>query len=86
MTGIALGVKSGLDGSHGACQNGIPMARTSSLPLYNRALDGQLFGLLRKWSQEDVPLEEIVFRLRSEHDIKVSGSTVRRWLRELETP
>lgn len=60
------------------------MARPSTFPLYDRALQGQLAGLLRTWRAEGVSLSEIAFRLRVDHDIKVSASTVRRWLTDME--
>jgi hypothetical protein len=60
------------------------MARASTLPVWDRALQGQLKPLLAAWRDEKVPLEEMTFRLRAEHDVKVSARTVRRWLLELE--
>jgi hypothetical protein len=56
------------------------MARTGTYPIYDRLLDGQLGALLLKWKAEGGTVEDAAFRLRSEHDIKVSVSTVHRWL------
>lgn len=57
------------------------MARTSTFPLIDRLLDGQLATLLRSWDDDDdVSLDEMVYRLRADHGIQVSRSTVARWL------
>lgn len=55
------------------------------LSVYDRALDGQLIPLLHQWRAETPPASavEISFRLRADHDLKVSHHVVNRWLREL---
>lgn len=53
--------------------------RNSTFPLHDRALDGKLEGLLRGWRAEGLSLEEITFRLRTEHGTTVSVATVHRW-------
>lgn len=61
------------------------MARTSTFPLVDRLLGGQLAALLRSWHDDDtVSLDEMVYRLRSEHEVTVSRSTVARWLERPE--
>lgn len=62
------------------------MARTSTYHLYDRLLDGQLGTLLLAWKAADETVEDMAFRLRAEHDIKVAVSTVHRWLAIAETP
>lgn len=54
--------------------------RTSTYNAWDRALDGTLTKLLLDWDAEGLPPEEIGYRLRSEYDVKVSRSTVSRWL------
>lgn len=51
-------------------------------PLVDRILDGRLDDILRAWAADDLSPTEMAFRLRLEHDIKVSPSTVTRWLAE----
>lgn len=55
------------------------------LEIYDRALDGQLIPLLKQWRAETVPASavEISYRLRAQHDLKVSHHVIGRWLREL---
>ncbi len=54
--------------------------RTSTFPLVDRILKGQLAELLLGWQADDVALSEMAHRLRTEHDITVSVETIRRWL------
>lgn len=56
------------------------MARTSTYHLHDRLLQGRLGDLLLGWRQSDKTAEDIAYLLRSEHDLKVSVSTVHRWL------
>ncbi len=58
------------------------MARTSSFPIYDELkFDGQLASVLLRWrDDEDRSVDDIVFLLRSQHDVTVSRSTVVRWL------
>lgn len=55
------------------------MSRTSTFPLHDRALDGKLTKLLTDWRDENLSYAEIAFRLRTEHQMNVSASTVMRW-------
>ena len=57
------------------------MARTSTYPLVDRALGGTLDTLLKEWREEGLSLADISYRLRSDHDIKVSANTIGRWLK-----
>jgi hypothetical protein len=59
------------------------MAPTGTFPIYDRILNGDLGPTLLRWKAEGIPVEEMTFRLRGEHDIKVSVSTVHRWLADL---
>ncbi len=59
------------------------MARTSTLDLYDRLLDGKVRPLLREWAHEGLSLDEMAYRLR-DLDVTVSRSTVGRWLKVLE--
>lgn len=58
------------------------MARTSSFPLYDQLkFEGRLAETLTTWrDDEKLSVDEIAFRLRSDHDVVVSRSTVARWL------
>jgi intein-encoded DNA endonuclease-like protein len=60
------------------------MARTSGYPIANRALDGELEALLLRWDADDVSLFDMAYKLRSEHDLSVSPSTIGRWLKSLK--
>lgn len=61
------------------------MARTSTYPLVDRLLDGKLAETLIAWDDQGDGVEEITYRLRSEHDVVLSTSTVRRWLDRIKT-
>lgn len=61
------------------------MARTGTYPVYDRLLDGRLGDTLLGWKAEGTSVEDMAFRLRLDHDIKVSVSTVHRWLGIAET-
>jgi hypothetical protein len=60
------------------------MARSTTYPLVDRILDGRLGEILTTWRGEGLTLLEMTFRLRTEHDIKVSVATVQRWIADLE--
>lgn len=60
------------------------MGRSSTYPLVDRILDGRLAEHLTAWKAEGLSLVDITFRLRSDHDIRVSVATVQRWLANLE--
>lgn len=46
-------------------------------------LDGRLAELLTTWRDAGLSTDEIAFKLR-DRDVKVSGSTVARWLKDIE--
>lgn len=54
--------------------------RTSSFPLYDRLIPGGLRPLLASLAAEGLSMEDITYKLRSEHEVTVSKATVRRWL------
>jgi hypothetical protein len=56
------------------------MARTGTFPVYDRLLDGQLGAKLLGWRADGLTAEDIAFLLRSDFEIKVSVSTIHRWL------
>lgn len=60
------------------------MGRSSTYPLVDRILDGRLAEILTAWNDEDLSLLEMTFRLRTEHDIRVSVATVQRWVADLK--
>jgi len=57
--------------------------KTSTYPLTDRLLDGKLEEFLRSARAAGESHETITYRLRSEHDIKTSKSTVYRWCLDL---
>jgi transposase-like protein len=59
------------------------MARTSTIHLSDRILDGGLQALLLGWREEGVSVTDMAFRLR-ERDVKVAPETVRRWLHRID--
>lgn len=63
------------------------MARTQTFPLYDRIFDGQFAETLNRWRHDEgLSVQDIAFRLATEHDLKVSIATVHRWFRELDKP
>lgn len=56
------------------------MARTSTYALHDRLLGGRLGALLLEARAEGKTVEDIAFELRRDHDLKVSVSTLHRWL------
>jgi hypothetical protein len=56
------------------------MARSDTYPLADLALNGQLGALLTTWRSEGQSLATMRDRLRDDHAITVSVSTVSRWL------
>lgn len=60
------------------------MARASGYPIANRALDGELGSLLTQWSEDGLSYFDMAYKLRSEHDLQVSPSTISRWMKQVE--
>ena len=60
------------------------MTRTSSADLVDRVMGGTLRETLAGWQEEGLSLHAMSIRLREEHDITVTPSTVSRWIRRLE--
>lgn len=54
--------------------------RTSTYHAWDRALGGHLAEILTAYANEGCSAEEMTYRLRTDHDVKVSRSTVYRWL------
>lgn len=54
--------------------------KTSTYHAWDRALDGKLGEILLALRAENLSPEDIAYQLRTEHDIKVSRSTIARWL------
>lgn len=59
------------------------MARTSTLDLYDRLLDGQVRPLLKQWRAEGLSLDEMAYRLR-DRQVTASRSTIGRWLHRID--
>lgn len=57
--------------------------RTSTFPVWDRATGGRLGDILRGYVDAGLKAEEITYRLRDEHDIRISRSTTYRWLEKL---
>lgn len=62
------------------------MPRTSTKDLYGKALGRDIDELLTEWKDEGLSGEDIAFRLKADHDLSVSTSTVYRWLAALVAP
>lgn len=58
--------------------------RNGTFDLHDRAIGGGLADWLRAQRAEGVAWNEIAYRLRTEHDLKVSVETLRRWFAGLE--
>lgn len=56
------------------------MAQGSTYHLHDRYLNGGLGALLLEMRAEKASAEDIAFRLRTDHDIRVSAATVLRWV------
>lgn len=59
------------------------MPRNDSFPLVDRIVPGGLAAYLTAAREADDSYETIAYRLRSEHDIKVSGETARKWCKRV---
>lgn len=57
------------------------VARRDTFPLVDRLVPGGLAAFLAAARADDESHETIAFRLRTEHDLEVSGETVRKWCR-----
>lgn len=62
----------------------VPRGRQPILPLVDRLLDGKLAELLSAMRADDQSYDSIARRLHVDHDIDVTGETVRRWCIDLE--
>lgn len=56
------------------------MPRTSTFPLYDRLAGGGLLEQLQEWRSEGDSYETLAYKLRAEHGIVVTASTVFRWM------
>lgn len=60
------------------------MGRPSTFPLYDRIFDGRFAETLLAWKDDEgLSVQDIAFRLATEHDLKVSIATVNRWLSQI---
>lgn len=62
------------------------MGRTSTYHLHDRLLGGTLKALLLESKAQGKTAEDIAFELRRDYDLKVSVSTVHRWVAIAEGP
>lgn len=58
--------------------------RNGTFELHDRAMGGGLADLLRAQRAQGTTWTEIAFRLRTEHNLKVSVETLRRWFASLQ--
>lgn len=61
----------------------MPQGRQPLLPLIDRLLDGKLADYLTEHRTAGLSFDAIGRRLANEHDVNVTGETVRRWCVEL---
>jgi intein-encoded DNA endonuclease-like protein len=54
--------------------------RTSTYTAWDRALNGELSSVLAGYRASGMSLDDITHQLRADHDIRVSKSTVARWV------
>lgn len=62
------------------------MPRKSLRPLVDRLLDGRLRELLAERIDDGQSFEQIARWLDNEHDVDVTGETIRRWWTDWQTP
>lgn len=60
------------------------MPAANTFPIYDRMLNGRLAVLLRRYRTEGLSYEMVARRLADDHDVHVTGQTVRRWLADLD--
>lgn len=58
--------------------------RPSTYQAWDAAVGGKLAEILRSYREDDLSFESIAFRLRTDHSVEVSSSTVYRWMREIK--
>jgi intein-encoded DNA endonuclease-like protein len=56
------------------------MSRTSGFFMTDRAIGGKLAKTLHAYQKEGLSFFEMAVRLRDDHDVAVSPSTVKRWI------
>lgn len=61
------------------------MARSPIRDLITRAVGGDLDGTLLALRAEGLTYEQIAFRIYAEHDIEVTGQTIRNWVVAIDT-
>lgn len=62
------------------------VARTTVRELTDRLLDGNLDAWLAEQRGAGHSFAEIAYRLRSEHEVIVTGETVRTWCNDIDAP
>lgn len=60
------------------------MAPRSQLPLVDQIMGGRLLEILTGWRNEGLSFDAIARRLETEHQIVVTGETVRNWFADLQ--
>jgi hypothetical protein len=60
----------------------VPVARSTVRELTDRLLDGNLDAWLAEQKDAGHSFAEIAFRLRTEHQVIVTGETVRAWYKD----
>lgn len=60
------------------------MTRAPTFPIYDRVVGGRLAFLLRRYRDQGLSYEAIARALFVDHDITVTGTTVGRWLKDLD--
>ncbi len=56
--------------------------RTSTYPLVDQILGGNLAKTLTDWREEGLTYRQMSDRLKAEHGVDISIETVRRWMSE----
>jgi hypothetical protein len=54
--------------------------RTTTYTAWDRALNGELSSVLARYRAAGLSFDDITHQLRVDHDIRVSKSTVARWV------
>ncbi|MCU4183992.1 hypothetical protein K6U06_06445 [Acidiferrimicrobium sp. IK] len=60
------------------------MSRQGIFQILDRLVGGDLAERLARWRDEGLSFDAMAIRLHDEHQVDVTGETIRRWVRDTE--